>query len=126
MTPCEEWEGQRYNHGYGRVYFGWAEGKKLEMLAHRLIYMQHHGHTDLHILHECDNPPCINMAHLRAGTDQDNTDDKMKRHRHSNGQANKTHCKWGHAFTDANTYAYLGWRQCKECTKRRGLSRRSK
>lgn len=33
------------------------------------------------VLHSCDNPPCINPAHLRSGTDQDNANDKVKRGR---------------------------------------------
>lgn len=35
----------------------------------------------MHILHECDNPRCVNPLHLFEGTDKDNSDDKVKKGR---------------------------------------------
>lgn len=35
----------------------------------------------MHILHNCDNPKCINPLHLREGTDQDNANDRVERNR---------------------------------------------
>lgn len=35
----------------------------------------------MHVLHSCDNPPCINPSHLRLGTAADNMADKSKRGR---------------------------------------------
>ena len=125
MTPCEEWGGARTSDGYGSLYIDKIDGKQKNMMPHRLIWMQHHGHTNLLIIHECDNPPCINMAHLRAGTNQDNTDDKMKRGRHH--ESKKTHCFEGHEFTEANTYMNRsGARSCRACNRKRDRERRSK
>ena len=109
-SPCEEWQGARDKDGYGRL----KSGDKV-FQAHRLIYMQNHGHTDLLILHDCDNPSCINMDHLRAGTYQDNVNDKMQRGRHNNGQAARTHCKHGHEYTDENTRVDHDGRKCRKC-----------
>ena len=34
------------------------------------------------VLHKCDNRKCVNHTHLYAGTNADNTRDKMQRGRH--------------------------------------------
>ena len=43
---------------------------------------------DLHVLHTCDNPPCVNPAHLYAGTQQRNIDDMWERDRGPSGLKN--------------------------------------
>lgn len=35
------------------------------------------------VLHTCDNPACINPAHLYLGTSKDNMQDQLARERHS-------------------------------------------
>lgn len=63
----------------------WTAGKKIDgygkfkihgqcVLAHRVSYAIHYGSfpkSNL-ILHSCDNPSCVNPAHLRIGTQSDN------------------------------------------------------
>lgn len=69
----------RNHKGYTRITVG---GKDLKM--HRYLYEQTHGEIpkDLVVRHKCDNPSCINLAHLELGTHQDNVNDKMQRGRH--------------------------------------------
>lgn len=73
---CWEWTGARDENGYGRIRH---EGEKAR--AHRLVYEITHGPLpeDLFIRHRCDNPPCVNPAHLEPGTHQDNMDDTVRR-----------------------------------------------
>lgn len=78
---CTEWQGSRSEQGYGRVQY---MGK--QRLAHRLAYVQANGLTleDIKgkvVRHTCDNPPCINPAHLLIGTHSDNMKDMWSRNR---------------------------------------------
>ena len=43
-----------------------------------------------------------------------------------NQNSDKTHCKRGHIFDDANTYWYKGHRICKACAAQREREKRSK
>jgi hypothetical protein len=108
---CWVWTAYLDERGYGRVGFN---GKV--QYAHRVAYQLEVGPIPegAHILHSCDNPPCVNPAHLRAGTRSDNMRDKVARGRDWN--VKKTHCKHGHPFNELNTYTTPnGRRNCRTC-----------
>lgn len=119
---CWTWTASLSRSGYGGFGF---RGKVWK--AHRVSYVLAYGEIPdgAHILHSCDNPPCVNPAHLRAGTRSDNMQDKVRRGR--DHQASQTHCKWGHEFSAENTYrTKYGSRQCRTCINTRKRARRAK
>lgn len=83
LSPCWEWRGARSKQGYGR-----ADDKYIgSSLVHRLSYTVWNGPLgeDEFACHRCDNPPCMNPAHLFAGSRQDNVDDMISKERHAHG-----------------------------------------
>ena len=75
---CWEWQGKITHHfGYGKV----TINGNTEMV-HRAAWILSKGiYPRLFILHSCDNPRCVNPAHLREGTKKDNSQDAIKRNR---------------------------------------------
>jgi hypothetical protein len=88
---CWEWDAMRDRKGYGILMSG---PKRLR--AHRISYEIHFGPIPdgLFILHRCDNPPCVNPAHLFLGTLADNNRDKTAKGRHH--YTKRATCKRGH------------------------------
>jgi len=75
LLDCWEWTSRSIRgHGYG---FICINQKKIS--AHRLSYEMAYGKIPegLLVLHSCNNKKCVNPAHLRIGTNQDNADDRM-------------------------------------------------
>ena len=95
-TKCREWTSKRNQDEYGIATLeialrGLFVGVKLvpdseranTVMAHRLAWAIAHGPIPdgLHVLHKCDNPPCIADDHLFLGTHQDNMADMMAKGR---------------------------------------------
>ncbi len=80
MSGCWLWLGASNRQGYGVTTRVRHLGTQL---AHRLSYEAFCGTipSGLHVLHNCDNPPCVNPRHLRTGTDKDNVADSIARGR---------------------------------------------
>lgn len=75
MDDCQEWTGFRFKNGYGRVgHRGYA---------HRAAWENANGPipAGLEVMHLCDNPPCVNVAHLRVGTHAENMADMRSKGR---------------------------------------------
>lgn len=75
---CWEWARTRNSYGYGTLTVG---GRTI--FAHRLAYELSGGelHPRQHVLHSCDNPACINPAHLSAGGRSANMQDASRKGR---------------------------------------------
>ncbi len=78
LGPCLEWNNARNAHGYGVA----SHGGKL-WRCHRLAWRLMFGPIPQGrlVLHECDNPVCLDPAHLSLGTHKKNTRDMMARGR---------------------------------------------
>jgi hypothetical protein len=76
---CHEWKASLDSRGYGQFRFG----SKI-MKAHRFSWMLSTGKDPgaFFVCHECDNPKCVNPAHLFLGTHTDNMKDM-----HAKGRA---------------------------------------
>lgn len=116
---CKDWTGFLTPLGYANVWW-----RNRRWMAHRLVYAAHYGAYDpwLDVRHSCDNPACVNVAHLSLGTRADNMRDSVDRRRSKN--AKKTHCPRGHAYethgtrkSPANRKAYKLWRVCSICER---------
>jgi hypothetical protein len=76
---CWLWTGGRTRKNYGY----WPRKIVGEMQAHRAAYRIFVDSipADMQVLHECDNPPCVNPYHLKIGTNKDNVADRVSRGR---------------------------------------------
>jgi HNH endonuclease len=108
---CWEYSGFRNSHGYGEI----RDRKRV----HRISY-EHH--TDLippglHVLHSCDNPPCLNPEHLRVGTHEENMLDMKAKDR--GRWAGMTQCPNGHPYDASNDLGRGNHVRCLTCDRER-------
>lgn len=119
---CWPWLASADQRGYGVFY---CDGKRQR--ATRVSWAIENGKpfpTDLDACHTCDNPGCVNPAHIWPGTPSENAKDALRKGRlyipdpsqHAN--PNKTHCKRGHPLSGENlTMTVQGHRSCKICLR---------
>ena len=80
---CIEYTGSIGNSGYGMDY---DPDTQKTISAHRLAFKQANGYLPKVVMHSCDNPICINPAHLVAGTQSDNIKDCVSKGRYKSQQ----------------------------------------
>lgn len=81
---CWEWMSSTNPKGYGKFWF-----IDDTISAHRFSWFLANGKIPRHqpfICHKCDNPKCVNPAHLFAGDSQDNISDMISKGRSLTGE----------------------------------------
>ena len=86
LGRCWVWTGHTVEGGYGRmVVNGFSRGVHRISLA---IALGRPLGPGMNACHRCDNPPCVNPAHLFEGSTQDNVDDRHTKARDAMGATN--------------------------------------
>ena len=82
---CWIWTGGHRESGYGTMTEKTEDGHFYLKLAHRFSWKIHNGPipNGMFICHHCDNPTCVRPDHLFIGTPKDNTQDSVKKGRHT-------------------------------------------
>ena len=77
-TGCYEWTAGCCGGGYGVFFID-----RVSYRAHRIAWELLVGDIPegKWVLHDCDNPKCVNPDHLYIGSHQDNVDDMVRRGR---------------------------------------------
>lgn len=123
-SECWMWTGSRTSAGYGNL----RRGGRNEY-AHRMAFMLTFGAIapGMFICHRCDNPGCVNPAHLFEGTQAENMRDAAVKGRFANSR--KTCCAKGHPLVDGNLDPYHlkhGRRWCLTCERERNRLRQAR
>jgi len=84
---CWLWAKSTVPKGYGQIKL---TGQRRQTYAHRVAYEWAKGPIPPHkqVCHTCDNPRCVNPAHLFVGTASDNLQDMKRKGRHLYGVKN--------------------------------------
>lgn len=108
---CWLFQGSLDKDGYGLTTYD-----RRTQRAHRLAYKVTVGDIPARLVldHLCRVRQCINPAHLEPVTSKENL---MRGETHARRNADKTHCKHGHEFTEENTLVTDTQRYCRQCAR---------
>jgi hypothetical protein len=83
ITGCWDWQRAKDKDGYGKITVG-----RRHLRAHRHSWELVNGPMPDELLacHACDNPGCVNPAHIFPGTHKDNHDDRGRKGRTATGE----------------------------------------
>ena len=123
-SGCHHWTGGKAGRGYGVFTVGFKSDKTQRLIyAHRWAFVRHSGAIPdgLTIDHLCNNPQCVNPAHLVLATAYDNS---MRGSNPAALNKRKTHCPAGHEYDQKNTHIdKTGSRHCRICDRLRHYAR---
>ena len=119
ISPCIPWEGRINQYGYGTIGVNLAHRRAWEETNGPIpegMTIDHRCH-DPEVCHrgnECPHRRCVNVAHMRLATADEN------RKRAYSAFALKTHCPAGHPYSAV----WGGRRYCKTCRNEKLNARR--
>lgn len=118
-TGCHIWQGAKLPKGYGIIK---RPRERRQIYAHRLALMIEGVEVpdDRQVLHSCDNPPCVNPAHLRVGTNKENHQEMKDKGRSLYGERNGQ-AKLTEAQVEAIRVLYRGGESQSSIAKRFGI-----
>ncbi len=86
VSGCHLWMGAKVTGGYGNF----KRATKQPVLAHRMAWELAYGPIPKRMVirhYVCSNPTCVNVAHLKMGTQKENVADTIREGRKARGSA---------------------------------------
>jgi hypothetical protein len=90
LNECWNWRLVK-NTWKGKWNYGVFSNNGVRIRAHRFSWILYFGPIpeEICVLHECDNPTCVNPFHLFLGTHKDNADDMVSKGRNNTNRGRK-------------------------------------